>query len=339
MLTARRLGTLTILTSAAMLASLTPALAGDWYGDVNCGQNSYAGCELGAGQRGGGKPAPRPGPRPGEPKSQAGAPDAPAPPPGDRIVGGDDNKADCSYVRSDYQPPANGVQTVSYHPRPSRSGGVQFVSLSRSRPEGMVLAQAPGQGGGWYVYQCSGQGMRDALYRAPVWIPDGQAPGAAPLPSPEELAAQARSQLRLPSPAIVSSPAGTQLVRLPTWLWLDRAMWQPQSATASVPAISVTATATPTSVSWAMGDGSTVTCTGPGTPFPAHGDPHASSPDCGHTYQRSSAGAPGERFPATATVSWRITWSGGGAAGTFPDMTTSAAASFRVAEAQALGTG
>ncbi|WP_228004606.1 hypothetical protein [Amycolatopsis sp. YIM 10] len=213
------------------------------------------------------------------------------------------------------------------------------MALAGPRSHNVVLAQASGEGGAWYVYQCTGQGMRDGLYRAPVWIPDAQAPDAAPLPSPEELAEQARAQLRLPSPVIASSPAGTQLVRLPTWLWLDRAMWQPRSATASVPGVSVTATATPASVSWAMGDGTTVTCAGPGTPFPGNGAPQAASPDCGHTYPRSSAGAPGERFPATATVSWRITWSGAGASGAFPDMTTSTAASFRVAEAQALGTG
>ncbi|WP_228714289.1 hypothetical protein [Prauserella endophytica] len=242
-------------------------------------------------------------------------------------------------MRSNYQPPANGVQTASYRPRSSGSGGMQFVSLTHSRPQGVVLAQAPGEGGGWYVYRCSGEGMRDALYRAPVWIADDEAPGAEPVPSPEQLAEQARAQLRLPSPVIASSPAGTQLVRLPTWLWLDRAMWQLQSATAAVSAVSVTATATPTSVSWAMGDGSTVTCTGPGIPFPGGGDPRSASPDCGHTYQRSSAAVAGERFEATATVSWRITWSGGGASGTFPDLTTSASASFRVAEAQALGTG
>ncbi|GLY68753.1 hypothetical protein [Amycolatopsis taiwanensis] len=339
MLTVRRLGTVAVFASVAVLASVALALAGDWYGDVDCGQTPYAGCELGAGQHGHDAPAPRPGPPPGTPKSQAGGHGTAPAPPGDRVVGGDAGQANCSYVRSDYQPPSNGVQTASYSRGPSGSGGIQFVSLTRSRPERVVLAQGPGRGGAWYVYRCSGQGRRDALYRAPVWIPEGQEPRAAPLPSPEQLAEQARSQLRLPNPVIASSPAGTQLVRLPTWLWLDRAMWQPQSATASVPAVSVTATATPTSVTWSMGDGSTVTCIGPGTPFPAHGDPQVASPDCGYTYQRSSAAAPGERFPATATVSWRITWSGAGASGTFPDMTTSASASFRVAEVQALGTG
>lgn len=339
MLTAtRRFGIVATASSAVMLASITPALAGDWYGDVDCGQSSYPGCELGAGQRGHDAPAPRPDPRPAAPRTPGGQRDT-ATPPGDRIVGGEDTRADCSYVRSDYQPPSTGIQTASQRLHHAVAGDVQFASLAGSGPSGPRLLQAPGQGGAWYVYQCSGPGSRDALFRAPVWIADGQAPGAAVVPSPQQLAEQARSQLWLPSPMIASSPAGTQLVRLPTWLWLDRAMWQPHSATAAVPAVSVTATATPISVSWSTGDGATVTCRGPGTPFPAAGDAQAASPDCGHTYQRSSAGSPGARFPITATVSWHVTWAGGGTAGVFPDLTTSTVAALRVAEAQALGTG
>ncbi len=338
-----RVGRTALTAGAAIalsLAAASPALADGW-GNVKCGEAGNPSCDLGAGRGGHSAPipGPAPGPKPGGPKSPAGEQGKVAPPPGDRVVGGANNQADCAYVRSNYQPPANGVQTIRFHRHRWGSGGARFVSLARPLTQDTVLAQGPAPGGAWYVYQCSGQGQRDALYRAPVWIPDGQAPGAAPLPSPEELAQQAWSQLRLPSPVIGSSPAGTQLVQLPTWLWLNRAMWRPQSATASVPGVSVTATATPTSVSWVMGDGSTVSCAGTGTPFPAHGDPRAASPDCGHTYQRSSASAPGERFPAMATVSWRITWSGAGASGTFPDLTTSATASFRVAEAQALGTG
>ncbi|SEB46131.1 hypothetical protein SAMN04489727_1936 [Amycolatopsis tolypomycina] len=336
--TVRRFGIVATATSAVMFASINAALAGDWYGDIDCGQSSYPGCELGAGQRGHDAPAPRPDPRSGAPKTHDGQRDTTSPP-GDRIVGGEDTRADCSYVRSDYQPPSNGIQTASHRSGHSASADVRFASLARSTPHGPRLVQAPGQAGAWYVYRCSGPGSRDALFRAPVWFADGQAPGVAPVPSPQQLAEQARSQLRLPSPVIASSPVGTQLVRLPTWLWLDRAMWQPRSAMASVPAVSVTATAIPTSVSWSTGDGATVTCTGPGTPFPAGGAAQATSPDCGHTYQRSSAGSPGDRFPITATVSWRITWAGGGAAGAFPDLTTSAAAALRVAEAQALGTG
>lgn len=324
-----RVGGVTLTMGAAVVLLVVAAVpsSADGWGDVTCGQSGNPSCDLGAGQDGHSVGPPRPSEPAVRSGGSKGGQDEPADP-GDTKVGSDD-RADCSYVRSDYQPPS-GVQTVS-HRSGRGAGGVVFASV---RP-----AQATGGPGAWYVYQCSGQGVRDGLFRAPVWIPDGQAPGAVPLPSPEELAAQARAQLRLPSPVIGSSPAGTQLVRLPTWLWLDRNSWLPRTATAAVPAVSVTATATPTSVAWSMGDGSTVTCTGPGTPFPDKGDPQAASPDCGHTYQRSSAGAPEQQFRVTATVSWRIAWAGAGASGTFPDLTTSASAAFRVAETQALGTG
>jgi hypothetical protein len=111
------------------------------------------------------------------------------------------------------------------------------------------------------------------------------------------------------------------------------------SATATVPGVSVMAVATPTSVSWSMGDGSSVTCTGEGTPFRPGSDPKASSPDCGHIYQSSSASQAGQAFPVTATVHWTVTWAGAGQGGTFPDMTTTGNAAFRVAESQALNNG
>ncbi|WP_410675369.1 hypothetical protein [Amycolatopsis sp. cmx-4-68] len=333
MLTRNHVGALVLLISAVLVVSGSPAVADDWYGDVACGQNPHPGCELGAGQRG---TATHPPTAPGKPSPSRGKPGAPADPWGDRLLGQGGPRADCSYVRSDYQPPANGVRTISHRSRPA--AGMQFASARRRLDRSPILGQAPGQGGAWYVYRCTGEGERDALYRAPVWIPDGDVPGAGTTPSPEQLAEQARAQLRLPQPMIVTSPPDTQLVGVPTWLWLDRAMWRPRSATASVPAVAVTATATPTTVSWSTGDGATVTCAGPGTPFSAGVDPRSPSPDCGHTYRRSSAAMPAEQFPTTITVSWRITWAGAGAAGAFPDMTTSVTAPERVAEAQALGT-
>ncbi|WP_308378368.1 hypothetical protein [Streptomyces sp. ISL-87] len=65
-----------------------------------------------------------------------------------------------------------------------------------------------------------------------------------------------------------------------------------------------------------MGDGSTVTCTGPGTPYtPARG--MTPSPDCGHLYRSTSAGRPGAKYQGTATATWSIDWAvtGGGQAG------------------------
>lgn len=161
--------------------------------------------------------------------------------------------------------------------------------------------------------------------------------GAAPLPSPALLAQIAVSRLQLPSPVVGTSPSGDQLVLYPTWLWVDRSVWGPVSATAQVPGLSVTATAVPVSAVWSMGTGQSVTCQGPGTPYvPGATDPAASSPDCGYTYARSSAGQPGERFAVSVTVSWRVSWAGGGQSGTVDGLSTRATVDLRVREVQAV---
>ncbi|MDF2258385.1 hypothetical protein [Streptantibioticus ferralitis] len=214
-----------------------------------------------------------------------------------------------------------------------------FHPGSQLAPVTQVADPNSGQSGAWYVYKCTGQGVHDAVYRPPVWIQNGPQGGGPARPSPAQLAQVARNQLGLPSPRIEANPAGEQLVNLPTWLWLDRGSWGPVSATASVPGVSVTATARPTSVTWTMGDGRTVTCKGPGTPFSASGSPKSSSPTCGYTYRSSSAGQPGQAYAVSATVHWTVTWSGAGQAGAFPDMTTTSNAAFRVAESQALNSG
>jgi hypothetical protein len=336
------LNRLIISVGGAALLVLTgtlPAFADPW-GSVDCAQSPTPACELGAGKGGDGAGrkadrAPARGPRGGDHRGGADG--------GDHVAGGDD-PVHCSYVRSDYQPAVTGVATIAYRPPAGDGDGAVRVtpavilraSAGWAVPAVAVADPTPGEPGAWYVYRCDQAGVVDALYRPPVWIPDGR-PGAAP--SAAQLAEQARSQLLLPSPRIEANPVGAQLVNLPSWLWLDPASWGPRSATAQVPGVSVTAVARPTSVSWSMGDGTSVTCRGQGTPFPPGGDPKATSPDCGHIYRGSSARQAGQAFPVTATVHWAITWAGAGQGGTFPDMTTTSAARLRVAEAQALGNG
>lgn len=157
-------------------------------------------------------------------------------------------------------------------------------------------------------------------------------------PSPADLAQLARSQLHLPAPGIAANPTGEQLVYLPTWLWL-RDGWREVSATAAVPGVSVTAVARPRAVTWSMGDGSVVSCTGPGMAFPEGGDPRSPSPTCGYTYRSSSAGQPNQVYRVTATMHWTVAWSGAGAGGSFPELTTTSNTAFRVAEAQAVNSG
>lgn len=166
--------------------------------------------------------------------------------------------------------------------------------------------------------------------------------GGAPAPPPPGVLAQlAVRYLRLPDPVIRSSPApgALQLTELPTWMWVAPAAWRPESKTAQVPGESVTATATPVSASWQMGDGKTVTCHGSGTPYAKGDNPASSSPTCGYTYTRSSAGQPQAAYHVTVTITWDITWTGpGGAGGALPPLFTAAAAPMRVAESQAVNT-
>ncbi|MBI1759245.1 MAG: hypothetical protein HYR62_08480 [Actinobacteria bacterium] len=167
----------------------------------------------------------------------------------------------------------------------------------------------------------------------PVWLPDAAAPV-----SPAALAQEAVSRLRLPTPVIRLNPAppAPQLVFVPTWLWLDPSVWRPVAATASVPGLSVTATATPVRAVWVTGDGATVTCTGAGTPWRVGGDPSAASPSCGHTYRTSSARQPGGVFPVRVSVTWAVSWRGGGSAGGVPDLVTTGVVAVRVVQSNAV---
>jgi hypothetical protein len=166
-------------------------------------------------------------------------------------------------------------------------------------------------------------------------------PGSPGAPPPGVLGQIARRLLVLPGPVIRSSPApgDLQLVHLPVWLWVNRAAWTPRSKTAAVPGEQVTATATPASVTWRMGDGSVVTCRGPGTPYTPRYSPASASPDCGHTYSRSSAGQPRGAYRVAATITWDVTWQAtGGVGGTLPPLFSTSAVAFRVAESQAVNT-
>ncbi|KQC34713.1 ATP/GTP-binding protein [Frankia sp. ACN1ag] len=303
-----------------------------FYGAVNCDQNPHPGCELFAGGRT--SPAAPAAPRRSAPGASGGGQSRSAAP-GDRNLTPPET-AKCAYVRSDYQPPAS-VQPVGYR-RPARGGLVVRAAVAQAGLSVEVVASQAGQGSGaWYLYQCTTDGVRDALYRPPVWLADPPAPG--PAVDPQALAAQARDHLGLAGPAISMSPVRDQLVQLPTWLWLDAAGWNPVAATAAAGGVAVTAVAKPVGVVWSLGDGGTVTCTGSGTPFPAGTDPNSASPDCGYTYRHRSLDEPGGTFTVTATVRWDVTWTGAGQTGAFPGLTTTSTVQVRVIDVPALTTG
>ncbi len=196
--------------------------------------------------------------------------------------------------------------------------------------------------GSWYSVSCyfsDGDSVTQT-----EWIPD-QAPAAAPSVTPYEVALQAEASIHLPTPTTATDPSSEAIVNLPTWLWVGAADWHPYSVGASVGSVSAVAVATPLSVTWSMGDGHSVICTGPGTPFDPGRSALGQSTNCSYDYPVSSAGEPSSdgdpndgSFAVTATVTWSVTWSSVGAAGggSLPTLFTSAGFRLRVGQVESI---
>jgi len=211
-----------------------------------------------------------------------------------------------------WTPPADsswtsGAQSTppSGKPNPNQPYGCTYGAGGASATAALGIGgPEPGQ---WVFPDCRGPGVIDPM--PPFWV-TGAVPAAATVQvDPVVVAEQAAKQLGLSSPTIEMAPpdGSAQLVGLASWLWIDPGQWRALSASASAGPVTATATASPTKVVWAMGDGASVTCDGPGTPYrPA--DPGATT-DCSYTWPE-----PGS-FSVTATIFWSVTWSAVGAAG------------------------
>lgn len=157
----------------------------------------------------------------------------------------------------------------------------------------------------------------------------GPAAPAPPQFTPGDATREALSMLTPAPPRIGSAPctsAGCEgTVGVPVWLWTDP--WQAETAEATAGPYTVTATATPIQVVWSLGDGQTITCTTPGTPYNQAQHGWSSSPDCGGMYSRTGT------YAITASMTYRVEWTG---ADTGQDdiVVTSSTRPFRVGEYQ-----
>ena len=208
--------------------------------------------------------------------------------------------------------------------------GDDAVLAEKFAAKGWGTAKGDGPGS-WYRKVCTNTAGQESA--TVVWVPPRRA-------DPRALAEDASDRAPIPLPGIRLSPhEGTeQVVGIETWLWIDPAQWQPVSSSASAGAVTATATAVPESVTWSMGNGDTVTCSGPGTPYEPAAAAAGQKPACSYTFRQSSARAPEGEYRLHATVTWRVTWSasgapGGGALGT---VTRTSAVAIRVAEIQAV---
>jgi len=185
---------------------------------------------------------------------------------------------------------------------------------------GSLPPPAGATSGAWYMQSCGVFGSGGVL-GSPVWLtnpPSG--------PTPEQLAQQAYAKITLKGAQIGIAPDtnGAGLVGMPVWMWttVSPQTWGPVTASESAGALTVTITGRAKNITWAMGDGTTVTCTSPGTPFKA-GNGGQRSPDCGHVYTAPSRTKPGGRYTVVATTAWEVTWVGGGRSGVINTTRTS----------------
>ncbi|GGJ89759.1 hypothetical protein GCM10010123_19470 [Pilimelia anulata] len=199
--------------------------------------------------------------------------------------------------------------------------GCYYNTIDPPPPASSTLWEGhkPGEGA-VYEYICYPAGRTHPLGIGGVgikWLASPP-PGFGGGVSPAVLAQQAVARLPITGPAIGTAPRrdGSGLVGLPVWLWttVSPRTWGPATATASAGGITVTATANASRIEWQMGDGQSVTCTTPGTPYKASAA-GATSPDCGYVYRTPSKSQPDGKYTITAVTTWRVTWAGGGQSG------------------------
>jgi hypothetical protein len=246
------------------------------------------------------------------------------------------------YSNSNRSSQASAASSLhSQEPSPQCVLGPLDAATSANIPPG---GPTPGQ---WYVMYCNGKVFLPST--GLFWIPYSNAPKQAPAApvDPLALAEEAYKTIVLPAPSIHTNPSPNTFVNLPTWLWLDPGGWHPLEATASAGAVTATAVANPSSVTWSMGDGSTVVCPGPGTPYNPDEPSQNQTTDCSYTYTQSSAGQPSSdgnpddgAFQVSATITWSVTWTATGApgGGVLPTLQTTSTVPLRVEQIESVGT-
>ncbi|MCP5035403.1 MAG: hypothetical protein GY939_26690 [Actinomycetia bacterium] len=121
----------------------------------------------------------------------------------------------------------------------------------------------------------------------------------------------AYASVEIPAQVGWSAPFGDEvapvITQLPTWLWIEPAVWGPRSATTPpVFGITATVTITPVNVSFEGADGEVVDC-GPnlGPVYDFNQSEEAQHSDCTLTYHHSSAVGD---WSLVSTITWEVTY-------------------------------
>ncbi|MFE6157440.1 hypothetical protein ACFQ7F_00765 [Streptomyces sp. NPDC056486] len=181
--------------------------------------------------------------------------------------------------------------------------------------------------------------------RTMFWQVANTVPDDPYAPTPEVLAAYAYNKIRVPDTEVELKPTAKSTVNMPTWVWLDKALFKDVTVRAELPDTPLYAVTTAKPVALHLEPGTTDAKT-----FPASGDcpvnedgsigaPYTKGaskqdPSCGIAYLRATSGKP---FQLKASVTWEISWEGtGGAKGDLPDGTFETTQDMNVQEIQSI---
>ncbi|WP_306427388.1 hypothetical protein [Streptomyces sp. CS227] len=177
------------------------------------------------------------------------------------------------------------------------------------------------------------------------WQAAGTVPEDPNAPTPELLAAYAYDQIRVPDTEIELKPQNRSTVSLPTWVWLDKAVFGDVMVRAELPDTPLYAVTTAKPVALHLDPGTEEART-----YPASGDcpvnadgsigaPYTKGaaqqpPPCGIAYLRATGDSP---YQLKASLTWEITWTGtGGTQGDLPDGTFETTQDITVQEIQSI---
>jgi hypothetical protein len=194
------------------------------------------------------------------------------------------------------------------------------------------------------IYSCTFSGAFAGTATGVFWsATDPAGPGGV---DPGVLAQQALASLTIPAPTTGRYPAGRlqdgrpyTAVNAYTWYWTDPGTYRALTARADAGGVWAQVTVTPTGLTFTPGDGeAAMACAGPGTAWTASFGVWAASPThCDYRYRHSSIHQPNQTVTATYGIRWQVTWtSSTGQVGTLAGLTTTATATFAVAELESV---
>jgi hypothetical protein len=227
--------------------------------------------------------------------------------------------------------------------RHGTGGGSSTITCTYAKAPRTVLAAAgtgpPAPGYQWDIMTCQDANpgpLGGQLVQVSKWT-------GTPAIRPFDLVRIGIGQLRVPTlTAATAPPRGKDgLVGLPEWYWVPRGRWHAVSVTVTAGPVWAKAVASPTALSYMPGGGlGSASCAGPGVPFRRTLPADQQHTDCAYTYTQSSLGQPGNVYRAGLFVTWTVSWTGSGGAGSFitNGYTTGTVFDVRVAQAEALVT-